>query len=210
VIAGLVPVKALSRAKSRLAPSVGRATAAQLQLAMLADVVAALRGVPALARVAVVTPDVEVAKAAEACGAEVFLRADPGLNPAVEGAAAELAADGVLVVLGDVCCARSDELAQLVAALEAPGVVLAPSRDGGTSALLRMPRDVIAAGFGPDSARVHRERARRAGVHLRELALPSLAIDVDDADSLAAVRASGAAGPHTRALLALIEARSRP
>ena len=51
----------------------------------------AMCGVPGIARVAVVTPDVDVAKAAQSAGAEVLLRADPGLNPAIENAAAELA-----------------------------------------------------------------------------------------------------------------------
>jgi len=213
VIAALVPVKALPRAKSRLLPHLGRGGVEALQIAMLTDVVTALRGVPELTRVAVVTPDVDVAKAAEAAGAEALLRADPGLNQAIEGASAELApgpGDGVLVVLGDVACARSEELGELVRSVSSPGVALAPSGDGGTSALLRLPRDVIAAGFGPQSARVHRERAQAAGVSYRESALPSLAVDVDEPEDLDALRRSGAAGPHTRALLALLDAESRP
>jgi len=205
VIAAVVPAKALVGAKSRLLPFLPREAVEKLCLAMLADVVEALRGVPQLARVAVVTPDETVAEAARAAGAEVMLRPEPGLNPAIEAAAAAFAPgpdDAVLVVLGDVAGASSAELARLLAALPGRGVALAASRDGGSAALLRRPRDVIAAGFGPDSAREHRERAARAGVPCVELALPSLAIDVDEPEDLAALRASGGAGPRTRALLA--------
>ena len=211
MIAAIVPAKSLGGAKSRLLPRLPREAIERLCLAMLADVVAALRGVPQLARVAVVTPDEAVAAAARAAGAEVLMRPEPGLNPAIEAAArvfAPGADDGVLVLLGDVAGASSAELARLLDALPGRGVALAPSRDGGSSALLRRPRDVIAAGFGPDSARVHRERAAAAGVPCVELALASLAIDVDEPEDLAALRASGAAGPRTRALLAELAERA--
>jgi 2-phospho-L-lactate guanylyltransferase len=209
VIAAVIPAKSLSGAKSRLLRQLSREAVEKLCLAMLCDVVDALRAVPGLARVAVVTPDAEVAAAAGSAGAEVLLRPDPGLNPAVEAAAAIVApeaADGVLVVLGDVAGARPSEIERLLRALPGPGVALAPSRDGGTCALLRVPRDVIAAGFGPGSARVHRERAARAGVSCVELELPSLAIDVDEPEDLAELQASGRAGPRTQAVLRELQA----
>lgn len=209
MIAALVPVKQLSAAKSRLLPG-DREQVEQLSLAMLGDVLEALLGVPGLGRVAVVTPDARVAEAARAQGAEALLRDDPGLNPAIEAAAAELAPapdDGVLVVLGDVAAARAEDLARLLAAAPARGVALAPSRDGGTSALLRRPRDVIPACFGPESAARHREEARRAGVECRELALASLEIDVDVADDARAILACPSLGRRTREALEGLAAR---
>ena len=204
MISAVVPVKSLAASKSRLIPRLGRAAAERLAVAMLGDVVEALRGVRGLARVVVATPDADVAHAAREAGAETLLRPDPGLNEAIEAAGAELAPgpeDGRLVVLGDVAGARPEELEALLHALDGPGVALAPSRDGGTSALLRIPRGAIPAGFGPGSAKVHRDLAARAGVAFRELALPSLAIDVDAPDDLAALRRAGTAGPRTRRLL---------
>jgi len=85
--------------------------------------------------------------------------------------------------------------------VEAPGVALAPSSDGGTSALLRVPRDVIPARFGPDSAKRHREEAERASVACRYLPLPSLAVDVDSARDIEEILYSGTLGAHTRAVL---------
>jgi coenzyme F420-0:L-glutamate ligase/coenzyme F420-1:gamma-L-glutamate ligase len=210
MIAAVVPVKSLSASKSRLLPHLGRAAAERLAIAMLGDVVEALRGTRGVGRVVVATPDPDVARAARAAGAEALVRDDPGLNAAIESAGAELAPgaqDGLLVVLGDVAGARPADLEALLGALDGPGVALAPSRDGGTSALLRVPRDAIPAGFGPGSAKVHRDLAARAGVRFRELALPSLAIDVDAPEDLEALRATDGAGPRTRALLAELAAR---
>jgi 2-phospho-L-lactate guanylyltransferase len=209
MIAVVVPVKALSASKSRLRPHLGDACAHRLTLAMLGDVLEALAKVPGLGPIGVVTPDATVAEAARAVGAVALLRDDPGLNPAVEAAAAELAPgpeDGVLVVLGDVAGVRPGDVTLLLENAPEPGVALAPSTDGGTAALLRVPRRVIPAGFGPGSAKVHRSLAERAGVDYRELALPSLAFDLDEPEDLEAFLASDAAGPRTRALLRKIAA----
>jgi 2-phospho-L-lactate guanylyltransferase len=207
--AALVPVKPLAAGKSRLAGALPREALERLGLAMLGDLVTALRAVPALGRVAVATPDPRVAREAEALGAEALLRDDPGLNPSLDAAAHELAAgsgpglEALLVVLGDVPAAAPAELASLFDALHSlggRGVVLAPSRDGGTSALLRAPFDAIPNRFGPDSAAAHRAAARDARVPLRELVLPSLAVDLDrPEDALALLAGRGA--PRTRALL---------
>jgi 2-phospho-L-lactate guanylyltransferase len=170
---------------------------------MMGDVIACLRAVRAIAQVVVVTPDAAVARTAEASGAHALVRAEPGLNSAIEAASASFGqqSDGALVVLGDVAAADPAEVAQLLAAAPARGVALAPSRDGGTSALLRRPRDVIPARFGRDSAKRHREAAAAAGAPLVELVLPSLAIDVDLSEDARAILEQPTLGARTRALL---------
>jgi 2-phospho-L-lactate guanylyltransferase len=209
VTSALVPVKGLAGAKSRLAAEAGRAGTRKLSLAMMADVVEALLAARGLDGVAVVTPDPEVAAAARAAGAKALLRDDGGLNPSIEAAGAELVRrreDGLLVVLGDVAALAAPEVEQLLEAGRDGGVVLAPSRDGGTSALLRVPRDLIPARFGPDSAKRHREEALRAGARFVELALPSLAIDVDVAEDALAILACPTLGRRTREALASFSA----
>jgi len=204
MIAAVVPVKALAASKSRLFPERPRRDVEELSLAMMSDVIACLRAVAGVARVCVVTPDAAVAERANAEGARALLHTDPGLNPAIEAASAAVAGpgDGVLVVLGDVAAADPAEIEQLLAQAPARGVALAPSRDGGTSALLRRPADVIPARFGPDSAKRHREAAAAVGAALIELALPSLAIDVDLGEDARAIQHLATLGPRTRALLA--------
>lgn len=207
MIAALVPVKRLATGKTRLARDLDRAALRRLVLAMLEDLVATLGAVPGLGRVAVVTPDPEVAAAARGLGARALLEPTPGLGASVDAAARALAAEGatgLLVVLGDVPGAKPEEIAQLLDALcelGGRGVVLAASRDGGTAALLRAPHDLIESRFGPESAEAHRDLAQHAGVPFRELALPSLAIDLDSREDLEAFLGSPSGGPRTRACL---------
>jgi 2-phospho-L-lactate guanylyltransferase len=204
MIAALVPVKKLASSKSRLLPYLGQSAVERLSVAMLRDLLGALQGVPSLDHIAVVTPDPEVAKVAREAGAEALLCPLPGLNPSIESAAAAIAPgadDAVLIVLGDVAGARAVDIETLLRAVPERGVALAPSCDGGTSALLRRPRDVIAAGFGPGSAAVHRDLATRAGVPFEEIPLDSLAVDIDEPEDLEKFVHSASAGERTRALL---------
>lgn len=210
MIDALVPVKQLVAAKSRLLPGPDRAAAGRLTLAMLDDVLAALAGAERIDRVAVVTPDESVARHAEAAGALAILRAAPGLNSSLDDGAAKLAhggQEGLFVILGDVAGVTSRDVDAACAAsteLGRPGVILCPSGDGGTAALIRSPHDTIASCFGAESAARHREAAGSAGVELRELALPSMAIDLDHADDLRAFLATQEGGANTRRVLAEI------
>ncbi len=203
MIAALVPVKELASSKSRLLPHLGADAVARLSVAMLSDVLEALQSVRSIDRVIVVTPDARVSDAARRVGAEVALSQTAGLNPSIEEACASTTGpkDAVLVMLGDVPGVRADDVEKLLLALEGRGVALAPSSDGGTSALLRRPPDIIPAGFGPDSASVHRQLAERADVPFIEIPLSSLAIDIDDRDDLLTFLSGPGAGRRTRALL---------
>jgi len=204
MIGAVVPVKTLPFSKSRLRSWLDDASVERLAIAMLGDVLETLQRVQALDRIAVATPDLRLANVARQAGAEVFGASAIGLNPAVESACAQIAPapdDAALVVLGDVAGVQAADIEALIDARPRRGVVIAPSNDGGTSALLRTPRDVIAAAFGPDSARVHRRLAADAGVSFVEVALPSLAIDIDERADLEKIASSGFAGARTRALL---------
>ncbi|MDP6981134.1 MAG: 2-phospho-L-lactate guanylyltransferase [Myxococcota bacterium] len=204
----VVPIKHLSRSKTRLASRLERDALEQLCLAMLRDILAALQKTPSLDRVVVVTPDPSVAEASEAAGAIALLREDPGLNESIDAAIHEAGTPGesVLVVLGDVAGALPEEVERLfetVAEADThPVVALAPSRDGGTAALLRAPCDAIASCFGPDSAARHREAACERGVTLREIALPSLDIDLDHPEDIDDFLARPGGGEETRRTLA--------
>lgn len=204
----VVPVKSLSASKSRLLPELSRGELEALALAMVEDVVGALLDTPEIDRVAVATPDARVAETARKLGAEALHGPDPGLNEAIDAAAPKLhlAPDApLLVVLGDVAGAEAADISRLYRALDAlppgPAAVLAPSRDGGTSALLRRPHDALPARFGRQSATRHREAAEAAGVALREIELASLAVDLDHAEDVERFIEQGSGGLRTRALL---------
>ena len=205
----VIPVKRLEQSKSRLLPELPDERRQALTLAMLEDLIEALQASGCVERIAVTTPDPTVASRARAAGAEVLLRPEPGLNAALEDAATRLAPardEPFVVVLGDVAGALPGDFRRLVEAARAPGapargVWLAPSADGGTSALLVRPVGAIPFRFGPESAARHREAARAAQVAYHELALASLAIDLDQPEDLAKVLATEGGGRRTRALL---------
>jgi len=210
----LIPVKRLEQSKSRLLPQLPDEDRQALTLAMLEDLIEALQATPGLDRIAVTTPDPAVARHASRAGAQILMRPEPGLNAALEEGRARLAAErgreeALLIVLGDVAGALPEDFAQLLAAASpsagpeaSAGVWLAPSSDGGTSALLQRPADLIPCCFGHDSAKRHREAAAAVGAAYQELPLPSLAIDLDAPEDLEAFLATRGGGRRTRRLLA--------
>ncbi len=177
----VVAAGALGAAKSRFAPLFGEAERAALALAMLGDVLEAVRAAhdgPLL----VVTPDARCAEAARAAGAAPLADAGTGYNAAVRLALASdaaRAAGAAAIVPADQARARPSEMREALGALREAEVVLAPSLDGGTGLLGLRPPDAIAPAFGPDSAAAHERAARRAGRSLALLRLASLALDID-------------------------------
>lgn len=177
----LVPIKAFSEAKVRLAPALDPAARARLARRLAGTVLAAAAPLP----VAVVCDDDEVAEFAEGAGARVVRTERLGLNGAVAAGVAALAADGhdeVVVAHGDL--PRAEGLAALAGA--GPGVVtLVPDRRGDGTNVLVVP---TGAGFefhyGPGSFRAHRAEAERLGLEVRIVHDDRLAWDVDDPSDL--------------------------
>src|SRR5262249_50342616 len=91
----IVPVKALSRAKRRLSPTLSAPVRQRLVLAMLEDVLAQLVASGKLDRILVVSPDARVAELARAKGALVLSEDRPrGLNRALKSGLATAPARG--------------------------------------------------------------------------------------------------------------------
>jgi 2-phospho-L-lactate guanylyltransferase len=89
-------------------------------------------------------------------------------------------------------------------------VAIVPDRHGtGTNALLIAPPGSFAPSFGPGSLERHVQTARDAGLVQRVEAVPSLALDVDTPEDLAAlwgvVDASRRGAGRTRGALAQLE-----
>jgi 2-phospho-L-lactate guanylyltransferase len=189
--AAAVPVKDFARAKRRLRARFDDRAVERILRALLADVLGALGDAKRIERVFVLSDDAAVAEAARASGASVSLRVpDPGLNEAIDAAAAERASEGfdaLLVVLGDLPLLTGAEVDSLVEAGERAPVVIAPADDGGTALLFRRPPLVIPARFGPESASAHEAAARERGVTpLIWTALPESArIDLDTPEDAA-------------------------
>jgi len=185
----IVPVKALSDAKQRLAPVLPLEARRRLMLVMLQDVLAMLRQVEMLGPVLVVSPDAEVAGIAERYGA-LLLREQRGAghSAAVAAGVAFVKARGAgraVTLPADVPLVTTDEIGSVIDA-DICGVTLVPSRDGdGTNAILFDPVDAIAPSFGPGSFARHRAQAAARGLACRRLHLSGLALDIDEPSDLA-------------------------
>ena len=202
-LVAVVPLRSPGVGKTRLSPGLDRDTRAALAGAMLADVVAALRG--AGLEVVVAAGGPAAAAAASALQAAVVMDgpAVRSLDGAVEGARRHLGpVGGLLVVQADLPCLTADDV-QAVLAPGAP-VVVAPTDDGGTGALLRRPPDVMGTSFGRGSAAAHRRLADAAGVPVEVVHRPGLETDVDVLEDLRGLRHRHV-GAATAAVLATLD-----
>ena len=201
----LIPLR--TGGKSRLRGALTDEHRAGLVLAMLDDVLAALRSA-GLADVRVRAGDAGAAAAATARGLRALAdpefdledrgpddaRVAPGdrsLRAAVDAALAEVGEGSArLVVAADL---PRLEAAEVRAACRHPAdVVVAPTSGGGT-ALLRLAAGVtLPTRYGPGSARAHLAEAGHGPWSAALLDLPSARHDVDAAQDLAALRREAA------------------
>lgn len=189
----VVPVKSLATAKSRLAPASDERRRA-LALAFAVDTVAALRAVPGIRTVVVVTADAAVA--AEVGGADVEVLPEPaegGLNAAitagVDWSRFQHADAGVVVVAADLPALRSRDVAAVLRIASAhPRTVLADREGTGTTMLTGLPDTPPRPQFGSDS--LARHRAEGALV-IDGRNLEPAARDVDTPDHLEQARRLG-------------------
>jgi 2-phospho-L-lactate/phosphoenolpyruvate guanylyltransferase len=190
-----VPVKSLSRAKTRLSPALTGLERGALTLAMLEDVLDAALSVPGW-ETWVVSPDEVALEIAAGRGARPIPEAKPPLANAirqVETKAKEDGANALAVLPADVPLVTVDTLHEALRTLGA--VVLARSADGsGTSLLLRRPPRAIPARFGPDSFRRHVELAEARGLPVSIVERRELSFDVDRPGDILTLLADGRRG----------------
>jgi len=171
----VVPVKAFSVAKLRLAPVLDPAARATLARRLATVVIAAARPL----RVLVVCDDDEVAAWATAAGAEVVWAPGRGLDGAVADGVARAAATGadrVIVAHADLPLAR--DLPGLLASQA--DVVLVPDRVGDGTNVAVVPTGAgFTFAYGAGSFDRHVAEARRLELDLDVLDDAALAWDVD-------------------------------
>jgi 2-phospho-L-lactate guanylyltransferase len=181
----IVPVKPLRRGKSRLSPVLSEDDRAELNQRLLLRTVDVLKSIPELVEVLVVSRDTQALALAREHGARTLQEdGQPQLNVALERAtvvAKSYLADSVLILPADLPqITKEDVLAMLAAGKKPPVVVIAPDHHHqGTNALYINPAGLIEYDFGEGSFKRHSDAAQVAGVSLKVMELPSLAMDVD-------------------------------
>jgi len=180
----ILPVHESRAAKTRLATALSKNERVSLSLAMLSDVLDALRGTKTLERIVIVTRDIEVARVAKANGVRILWEGQSrGLNAAVMKGirfAERECADRVLVVPADVPLAKPEDFTRILKTGRQNHVLIVPSHDrGGTNALLLSPPSIMPVSYGRNSFKRHYRLARKRSLRVGILNLPSLQLDVD-------------------------------
>jgi 2-phospho-L-lactate/phosphoenolpyruvate guanylyltransferase len=198
----VVPLKALARAKSRLADTADDGLRPGLALAFAQDTVAAALACPAVRDVAVVTGDALAGRELAGLGA-VIVADEPGggLNAALTHTAAVVRSahpNSPLAALNaDLPALRPTELARVLeAAAQFPRAFLPDAAGIGTTLLAAGPGRELRPSFGADSRALHRASG---AVELRLDSVDSVRQDVDTGDDLRAALALGV-GPRTAAV----------
>lgn len=185
--AGIVPVKELAAAKSRLAAALGDDTRRALARALLEDALQ-LCADAAFLRWWVVTRDREVAGRAAEYGVDTIEDPGRGLNAALAHAARvvkEAGAGTTTIIPADVPLARASDLQDLLDTGATSDIVVVPAgRDGGTNALCLTSPDLLEPKFGRNSFHAHIAHADAAKLRCAVLALPRLALDLDTGDDV--------------------------
>jgi 2-phospho-L-lactate guanylyltransferase len=183
----IVPVKGLGISKRRLSSVLSPEKRRALTAAMLEDVLNALKS-STVREVLVVSPDSAVRQIADKYGVSYISSRRAGLNPALKEAiewCVHRNADSVLILPADIPLVSSEDIDKLVAlGSEESTVVLSPSLNGGTNALLLNPPNLIPVCFGPNSFFKHVKEAIDRGVAIKFHSSKGIMLDVDSADDL--------------------------
>ncbi len=183
-VLAIVPCKPFAEAKQRLAEVLDPAERAALSRRLLRHTLVVLGRARGISRVAVVSQDDKVLRAARQHGAWAIWEAQAGLNAALEQGTRVAVANGfrgVLILPADLPWLHTGDLEEIVALGQAPPcVVIAPAqRDEGTNAMLVRPAGLLEYAFGEKSSTEHRRRAEAAGARVEIYRSPGFAFDLD-------------------------------
>jgi len=187
VVYAIVPVKRIGVSKRRLSQSLSIHERKTLTVAMLEDVLQALKS-SVVSKILIVSNDPNVHPIAQRYGASFFSPSRRGLNTAIEEASAwciKNNAESVLVLPADIPLIKSKDIDIIVQLGSGEGrVVLVPSKDGGTNAFLQCPPDSVHACFGHESFVKHMRKAGKKGVCVKLYYSLGAGLDIDSIEDL--------------------------
>ncbi|MFH1821183.1 MAG: 2-phospho-L-lactate guanylyltransferase [Methanobacteriota archaeon] len=208
----IIPVKRLNEAKSSFGRVLDVESRRRLVIAMLEDMLNAIRKAPSISGTAVVSQDKGVLNFAEINGALGVIEPGLGLNEALKTAIAHvvaLGANSVLLLPGDLPLLKTADIENVTAmATAGRDVVIAPSKANGTNALFLRPPDIMNLKFGGESFPLHVAEAMQAGAKPHIYRSETAAFDIDEPEDLLKIKNVGL-GTKTHEFL-LSQAKSRP
>ena len=196
----IVPVKPFNEGKSRLAACIPPQQRRALNRELLIRTLAAINQAHIDAQILVVSRDSNALTVAERAGSHALAEesqpcaapsscspndtdSEPQLNAALTQAARYAATHGatkVLILPTDMPNLTAEDVRTMASPSgRAPQIIIAPSRDGGTNALLLQPAQAIPFAFGRDSFQRHQRLAEEAGIPVQAVESDSLLFDID-------------------------------
>ena len=190
LVHAVVPVKSLRQSKTRLSVILMPKERSALILAMLRDVLKALTS-SLVCRVCLVASDRIVRNLADGYKVTYHQEKRRGLNTAIgQGVkwCIKHGAEAVLIVPADIPMITSEDINRIIRlGTEHKCIVISPSLNGGTNALLQKPPGVIPLHFGTDSYMKHVNQASFGGISLKSYWSKRIAVDIDGLNDLAAL-----------------------
>lgn len=189
---GILPVKRLDKAHSRLAGLLNADQRKRLAEATFLDALGKVRQLKTVDETIVVTSDPTVERHARWLGHRIVKQSeDSGHSAAASAgvrAAIEQGADRVAMLPTDCPLLDPAELDDRIGRTPRAALIV-PDRAGtGTNALVLSPPDAFPPAFGTDSCARHVSLARRAGISFALERLDSLALDLDTPEDMELLR----------------------
>jgi 2-phospho-L-lactate guanylyltransferase len=181
----IIPVKPLSRAKSRLAAVLSPHEREQLAETLFRRVVTVVKAVPAIAGTLVISRDTRVLSIARDLGVNTVQESGtPELNNALMRATQVVRGwrgEAVLVLPADLPLVEAEDITELIAlGRDDQSVVIATDfNEDGTNALLIRPPGLIPYAYGAGSYTRHMQLARDVGADVTVYRSERLALDID-------------------------------
>lgn len=189
---GILPVKRLDSAHSRLSEVLSAEQRKRLAEATFLDALGKIRRCRNIDRTLIVTADPGVQRQARWLGHEVVSQSDDAGHPhaAAAGvrAAIELGADRVAMLPTDCPLLDPAELDDHLGQTPRSALIVPDHTGTGTNALVLSPPDAFEPAFGEDSCARHVSRARAAGISFALEKLESLSRDLDTPEDMNVLR----------------------
>jgi FO synthase len=187
----VLPIKALSPAKTRLATVLSPEQRVGLMRAMVEDVLAAAEECPQVDGVLLVSRDPNLSELADKYGADLLcLEADEDLNSAVTEGVNFLAERNVsrgMILHGDMPLVRASDLTELIERSVKSEITLVGCRHSqGTNALITRLPSPIPFLYGEESLQRHLDAARENKIDITTVSHSRLAHDINSSEDLLA------------------------
>ena len=142
----------------------------------------------------IVGADSEVELSAKKFGMTFLKEQQKGLNPALNQTtkwSIQNCAEQVLILPADIPTVTSKDIDQLIKSASKNSIVISPSKNGGTNAMLQTPPEIIVPAFGNDSFRKHTEQAISKHVKTKVYVSSHIMLDIDSGKDLSILLKTG-------------------